>query len=339
MSEQHRRLISEIRQIIQEELGIIFGADVLASEASKISMQKVFRKPEPDEIGFIYSESFTNDELLKKFSINKVIISIFSYKIASKKPNNIGGGFIGHKTTQYTLNSKTVYDVIIEVRFYNWDQKTNLSKEIESVISHELNHACMYVKKINKKSTTKILNVVQRYMKMMNMEDYKYYPEFKEFMNVFYLNLPEERNARIQQLYTEMKEYINKDMSEIILAVKNLAPYHDFNKMAEFNSSIFNNTPELIKESFLEDFNQGLQNFKEKYKLKDDEINYPKNPNRFFKFWEEQFHKNAKKLRFKAIKMAAGIKNMMLENDSDGIKQISVKAIEVLFDLNNPMFD
>ena len=87
------------------------------------------------------------------------------------------------------------------LKFYNWNGEANITKEIESALTHELHHAYDYTKKENKKSITNILNPVRGHIKQVYLSWLKDFPVLNYFLEVFYLNLPPERNARIQDTY------------------------------------------------------------------------------------------------------------------------------------------
>jgi predicted Zn-dependent protease with MMP-like domain len=122
-----------------------------------------------------------------------------------------------------------LYKLSLDINIYNWNLTTDLTEKIKSVLSHEIHHGFNYIKRLHK-SKALVLTKVRNTVNGLYAKLYTQYPMFKYFMNAFYLNLPEERDARIQQLYAEIEKYKNEDVDTIINQVNNLSVYKDFKK-------------------------------------------------------------------------------------------------------------
>ena len=151
-------------------------------------------------------------------------------------------------------------------------------------------------------------------------------------MEIFYLNLPEERNARIQQIYTEMKPYKQLEYNDLVKRMGRLTAFKDFIKMSEFNCDyIFRTTSEQEQQNFINLFNTILREHQEEFHLEDYEINYPTELIKFFRFWQHQFHTNAHKSRNKALKLMANYINVPTDKSGEVFYMLNESSMISIF--------
>ncbi len=334
---------SLIRKLIRKIIDEAYGVVVPMHNASKVIAKELQKRIESMRDTIINkpirfhrtSLQFWADDFNKQGNKIKVINIIMTISDNKDKEQNFVFGTSSYSDVhQYAEGGVDGYEIFINVSVINWNKDSNLTRKFESVLTHELNHAHTISTKMSKRrkrSFTDVLNSVRKEMILRFSKDYKGYNEFKYFLDTFYLNLPDERNARIQQLYTEIEEeYKGKSPDEIIIGMANLSPYRDFKQLADFSSDVFNKTPIELKQKFISQFNDLIKSNKNKLKLPDEEIIYPIDTNKFFKFWEGNFHKNADKMREKIMRLAANFNNVMLEEDFDMFKHFDLDALEKL---------
>ena len=148
------------------------------------------------------------------------------------------------------------------------------------------------------------------------------FPQFKDFCDVFYINLPNERNARINEIHLKALDFKNKTKEEIIKEIAKLTPYSDIQRMLNFQNDIdFSQIPLEYKKEFVDKLIERIGYFKNINKFQEKELQYPNDADKFLNFWAKIFRKNAIELFKKIIGIAKHleIKNNELEKESKGI--------------------
>jgi len=200
-----------------------------------------------------------NNDFKEKTKINKItgfcIFSTSSY-------NKVTGSFL---TKQTKFIKKNLYDISIQL-YIKSDYKTieDLKPKIESVISHELNHAYAYVQKLSKQiqSKTLALNSINKELKIIFEET----PALKEFTELFYLNLPEEIQARVQETATALK-YINaNNTKDTIDQLYQYQPINDAIRMTNYSNENLKILDEEILQNFVNAFNKRARKTIEKHR-------------------------------------------------------------------------
>lgn len=273
--------------------------------------------------------------------INELTICIYNYKFHGDFSKNHVTGSFSDKVFQKTVDNIIKYDSGINIKIYNWDFKTDLTKQMEDVFSHELHHVFDAAIRFNKKSNSKILNSIYKRLKLEYPDFIKSSPFLKEFMDVFYLNLPEERNARIHLLHIEAKKLKGLSRDEMIIKLSEFAPYKDFQRMYNLIYNDLSVIPLEEKKRFVEYFNQILKKETINKHLEKDNIQYPNDPEKFFEFWIKQFRVNAEKL-FKDAKSIVNhlTKNQISESiDSHFLDGLSDEAIFAMIGQNFNEYD
>ena len=264
----------------------------------------------PDEFCPSLSIPFMNFTLGDGNYIKQLNVCCSFYNHEKIGRNIVQGRFKASETNQEMSDGKVSYNISIELNVYNWDLIYNLSSKIKSVLIHELHHAYNDVVRFNKKSITKILNSVNQGLKFYVNHNFGTNRAIKEFVAMFYINIAEERNAKIHELYMEAQQYKNRnyDVNQIIEKLSKFTPMREFYKLKEYSEDDLSYIPIEIKQKFVQMFNVFIN--KENGKLESDlkltteEMNYPKDPEKFFIFWQKQFQKNAVKSMTKILKIA-----------------------------------
>jgi hypothetical protein len=314
-------LIDYARKLIKEEIGSIMDIHSLIDNAIQNIENEINLKREDIKSKNIesYPLSFIGENIkIKDLFFHSIKIKILFLKNKNKQENYLNGSFIEKQFGQVTDENKTKYNCKIEIYIYNWDFKKNINKQIATILTHELHHAFTEAKKLNKKSKSNKLNSVSKQMKQLNQTLNENYWQFKEFCNVFYLNLPEERNAKIHELYQEAKTLKGKPKDFIIKEMSKFSAFKDFRKMKNFIEIDFSNIPLEDKKQFVRNFFTSLI-YQRKYFNKNlINIKYENNPDMFFKYWASEFNKNANNLLKKTNKIINYLNHETI-NESDEI--------------------
>ena len=229
-----------------------------------------------------------NDGDTWSFSFNMPVSNIFKNKTRIKKNkidinytysnnNSINGKF---KTNKTKFLKDNFYEVTIEFEI-KINNTVNLYKKIiESIIVHELNHAFVYIKKLNKKNKSNILNQTQNFTKKELNSLRVNNPQIKEFMNLIYLSLPEEVQARVQQTATELKNIDMKDYNDTIETLMQYNPINDAKYMMSYNVNEIKQIDKDVLKTFIGIFNSNIKMFSA-----DNKIKSPNDTNSFFEYW------------------------------------------------------
>jgi len=330
--------MEKIRKIIKEELHAILEIEKITNELAPYCMKRISSEK---NYAIQYKQktagtSFTVQELNLSHSafVNFLIINVeFKKEADNKEINKVGGSYIEESIDQEIVNGIIKYNGEIKLKLYNWDYNTDLTHQIKNVLDHELHHFFDDIITFNKKKTTKFLNSVNRMTIDISQKLLEKYPELKDFTEIFYLNLSKERNARIQAVNFEAKKYKDQTLDVIIEKLGKFAPFKDFQRMDKFDVNKLNYIPIEDRKKFIELFNISLNYNRKKFNISAEEINYPKEPDKFFGFWKEQFKKNSQKLFKDSISIAKKMANSPIKEnwnykfDDD----LSLKSMEILF--------
>ena len=291
-------LEKQIRFIIRETLGFQKEIDEISSHIPQeiiYNLNKRYFLEENNEDNFSVILDIT-DEHKEITKINKINIDVDLKKADFFK---IGGSFQTNKTIIHKENGIEYFEVFITI-FLNLNQekleKLNLLKlKIESVISHELNHAFVYLQKYNKKSKSKIYNSSISLTKI-NFLDNKV---IKEFINMLYLNLPEEIQARVQETQAVVKNLDAKNYGDLYEKIKEFQPINDAEKMIKYNGEELMKINDETINYFINLFNKDINisnNSNLNFKL-------ITNKNKFIDYWIKNINKGGEKLKIKINKI------------------------------------
>jgi hypothetical protein len=204
--------------------------------------------------------------------------------------------------------------------FYRVSLKLKINMDeidkLKSVISHELNHVYVYLKKYKTKQKTLKYNQVFHMLK----HEFNQYEPLKNFIHLLYLNLPEEIQARIQETQVILDSINNNDYNEVIRELYRYQPMNDGVRMINFNTKDILKLDESVLKQFIKTFNinktyQGLE---------DNKINGIK---QFFNYWCRYINKGGDKLNKKILKLVVKKYHKNENNLYEGIHTELLKEI------------
>lgn len=236
------------------------------------------------------------EHIIQETKINSIRIELLYIKTNVFK---ISGSFDVKKVR---LNDNGNYDITIQLNIENDNRNINsLKQNIESVISHELNHAFVHIKKINKLSKTASYNQANK----MTGTTFKQIPELAEFMKMFYLASPEEIQARVQQTASELRYVNSSGYNETISQLLQFNPLNDARKMINYNLHNIQKLSKKTLDNFVTEFNLNL-----KAASKDNNFKPITNTNWFFEYWLKLINEGGEKLFKKITKLVAQKHNL-----------------------------
>jgi len=292
----------QFKKIIHEIIGKQVEIDQAASYLTNMLIKNIKKTPlNKNETIDIPIGVIPNEEFKQKTKINKILGLC---TISNSSSNKTSGKFLSKKTK---LVNKKFYNISFEI-FLKSDFKNidNLKPKIESVIAHELNHAYVYIKKLLTQNPQKT-NALNSINKRLNIAFYDT-PALKEFTKMFYLNLPEEIQARVQETASILK-YIEKyNYNDSIKQLYQYQPINDAIKMINYSPENLEILDKEILRSFVNSFNDKLTHNNKEYKI-------ISNPDKFFKYWIKFINQNGMKLYKKIIKLIGNEFNIN-ENDT-----------------------
>lgn len=320
--EKLRIIRQKIQQILKESFGVHEPTDELAVWLSNELIANLNYYHERGTLDFkkdIIKLQFTPPEdIVQKTFINLIKVNL---NISDKGTINSisGGNFETRKTKRLVINNIFVYNIEINLNL-NWDFKTNINTLLTSFFEHELHHAFTHIIKLNKKSKSKYLNMVSR-MPVYDLQNtLEENPILKDFIAHFYLALPEEVNARVQEAYNDIKTHLNKSEEDLMKELYKTKPMIDAGGMLTYKTDkIFSLSKEVL-DNFVIQFNTNMKTAinlvaSEVKKTNDlaytsDSIKYPQtDPTAFFKFWRRRINREGNKLFNKILKMVKKAKN------------------------------
>lgn len=217
--------------------------------------------------------------------------------------SGIAGGFKKDKT-RYIDNVS--YKIFIELRI-NCDAKKvdSIKTEIESIISHELNHAYGEIKKIGKMSRANVLNKTKNATNFELSSLLKQHPALKDFMYTFYLALPQEINAAVQQTATDLKYIKSKDYNETTESLLKYRPLNNAKKMQHYNLNDIKTVDRNVLAEFVNKFNFNLKSFSSGLNIRT-----ANDVDAFFSRWLKQINISGHELFKRIMKLVADKHNI-----------------------------
>lgn len=288
----------EVRKILNEEMGVQLDIkdmsdyitndviDFIQSRKNKISDGKPYE----------FSTTIRITPAHKKVTnIDSVVVIINYQKIESNKSS---GSFDRNKLKPIEDGSYFAY---IKLKIESPSVYDINTKEINLIISHELNHAFVGVKKFNLKPKTPIYNEVKSSM----LATYKHIEQFKTFLVMFYLNLPEEIQARVQEVGTILSKLESDNYSDAVKELFIYQPVNDAKRMVKYNSSELYKLPIETLNSFVDRFNKDVLMFKDKPGYEEVEFKVITEPKEFFNYWTKFINYGGVKLGQKIVNLVA----------------------------------
>jgi len=310
---------NKIRKLIREVLGHYFPLDDVSNRYAKMIMEILLNKFQEEKRELysydnlrIQKELPPEDRKISK--IWNIDIRIIPSKEDNKQKNCVSGRFMNLK--QDFIKSEFRYSADFEIYIINWDYKTDLTGSIEKVFSHELFHAFQYIVDTDTNGYSKALYKARNEMeKLRYLGDIR---ELKNFMNIFYLSLPQEVNARVHEAYNQMENIKlklgAKSHDEVLKELNKLSVFRDFLSVQYFQLDSVLNLFDAVKKDFVRRFNENLLMYKNEEGNNSIKIIY--NPDEFFKYWVGRAKNMSLEARHKIVSQAINLfpnKNVVTE--------------------------
>ena len=284
---------NKLRKLIREEIGIHFGVEDL----TKIVLERVYLDLLHNiEVEHINDHNFISRTIVRDQSvIDSTNIGIVDSEVSYTETNKerITGNFVPDKTQS---NSNGTYRIFIKL-IIETDDIDRVKDKVQAVIAHELNHAFVHIQKYQHKPKTPILNTSRR-MTSMSIGNI---PALREFMQMFYLNLPEEVQARVQEAGTIVKNSKATDREALFIELFNYSFINDARSMFEYKIDDVMKLDVNTLKNFIAAFNKSIKNSN----MNDVDMKIITDPTAFFNYWHKFIVENGKKLNRKIMKVIA----------------------------------
>lgn len=301
---------NKLRKLIREVMGHYLPLDDISKRYAKMVMQLLTsnfqeKKKELDERDNLYIREKMSEEDEQISKIRNIDIEIIPSKEKNKNPNHVSGRFIELK--QDFVKNKFRYFASFKVYIINWDYQKDLTSDIEKVLSHELFHAFQYIAEINSNNYSNALYNTRN--KMKGLDYLSEIEELNDFMEIFYLSLPQEITARIHEAYNQMKNlklnFKAKSSDEVLQELNKLSVFRDFLKVQRFNLDSVLGLFGVIKKDFVKKFNESLLKYKKEWSA--NSIRIIDNPDEFFKYWVGRAKRMSLEARHKIVSQAINL--------------------------------
>ena len=289
-----KNLRKYIKKVITEELHIQSKVDKLALSAATKTMKII--ENNVDLLDNVHTLSFSNyvrltPEIEKLTGIGDIIIIA---EILESKEFKISGKYLNSKDI---LNTDGTYNVHIKLGLSTPKEKIkDLFPNIESLFAHEIHHAFVYIKRKYKKSKTPILNFVNKQTLSYLKDIIKKNPKLDEFTKLFYVSLPDEISARVQEVGTQLKHINSKDKTEIYEYLLGFQSLCDTKRLIKFNLNSLLETDKDVLQTYVNMFNENLLRQLEERGMEKNYIKTISDPDKFFKYWTQYFESNGTKM-------------------------------------------
>jgi hypothetical protein len=212
-------------------------------------------------------------EIQEKTLIGRIKTSV---EYIHSQENRIGGAF-----KRVKLMDDGFYFVFLEIKININDNIEGHFNEIEYWVSHELHHAFRTIKTINKKSKANRLNAVKNKIPNLTADFLNKNPSLKEFVEMIYLSLPQEVDARKQEVATQLKYDKSTSPNQTYEYLMQFQPIVDARKMLNYSTEGVLKVDKDILRRFIDIFNASL---------KEKELNTweKKDMGIFFEFWRKR---------------------------------------------------
>jgi len=250
--------------------------------------------------------------LKEKTNIGKIKTEVnFTYSLE----NIINGKF---ETSKTILLNDDSYEITLLLSIKTQNDIKTFSYELEEIVVHELHHAFRYIKTLNKNSKANALNKTKNFTWKQLQLTIQDNPTIKEFMQMIYLSLPQEIEARVQETATKLK-YIKKTTpNQTIETLRQFQPLRDAKRMLNYSTKeIKKIDPEVIK-PFVNAFNKNLKTLSE-YNIKN-------TTESFFEYWGKIIRNKGDVLFKKILRLVAD--KYQVKNENVLITEIDEKLLK-----------
>lgn len=308
------KLRGEVRKVLSEEMGVQKDIKEISRSISDDIINQIRMNKEKINDGRLYSLAtniIPSDSQKKNINIDNIFINITYQKTGE---NKVGGSY---KSDKLTLQDDGSYLVYIELNIKPNVIDNLFQIKINSVISHELNHAFVDIKSASGKNKLLKLNRANKMIsKFSHFSGLSKYPEIREFNEMLYLSSPAEIQARIQETGVQVDSADSKSSEEIVKYLLRFQPLNDARKMIAYKKDeIIKLEPKIIKE-YIDLFNKNLNN-----SFGENSVKIINDVDGFFEHWVDVINDAGKKMLLKIYKLVANKKNIqesfLIFNTSD----------------------
>lgn len=297
------KLRKEVRKVLSEEMGVQQDIKNISSEITKRVINQIQLNSDNINDGRKYVMSlnyYATQEEKEKTNISEFIVNLTYQKTDE---NKVKGSY---KSDKLTLQDDGSYLVYIELSIKP-NLIDNLFKiKINSVISHELNHAFVDVKNTSGKNRLyKSSRANKMTRQFSSLSDLKKYPEIKEFNEMIYLSNPLEIQARIQETGVQIDSLDSKSPEETINYLLRFQPLSDAKKMIAYKKEVILKLDPKILQEYIDLFNQNL-----KASYGEDPIKIINNIDEFFDHYTDIINDAGRKIALRIYKLVANKKNI-----------------------------
>lgn len=305
--------------------------------------------------GFSNMKEFLSSEMFKNLPLWRPDIKYTIIGVPEELYNleSLGGrtqASIGAEANQQfsKLGKGRVYPNVVlklETMVNKEDPLNNFEKEIQPTIAHELLHVFQQIKQLEKGKPSHFgkemtLNSILQVPLVSDLQihwwDY--------FLNLVYLHLSFEVNARVSQIYYQLKDRDIKTTEDFLKEVKKTSVWNQMTRLEDFDADSFikafklpnstDNPFEMMEDLFkkaelakkgvnikseeealkslmglwsdsLMIGNKGMKQLGLDITMDDLPESVKETPSKFFKFFEKRFHKKAKKWKKKLYRIAS----------------------------------
>lgn len=274
-----------IRKTLNEEMGVQMEVKKISKEMTERILlflsfhlkQEMFKNGLKTKINYLCGDEHSTP-------IEELIVDIV---VEKSDTNNVNGNFAPDKT--FRINNGFLVEINLNIKLQ--DNIEELRKEIISVISHELNHAFVFIKKYDKKSANH--NRTNRFLKL----GFDGYPELKQFIDMLYLITEEEVQARVQETGSLLDEIEAESFEEALRELYRFQPINDAARMAKYRvEKLLSKVPEEILADFVKAFKANNKSFGINKKA-------PNEPRDFFLYYQRVIAQQGIELNKKILKL------------------------------------
>jgi hypothetical protein len=280
---------------INESLGIQKEVGDISERSAKIILDRIKKYKDDIIDGREYSFTCYCQTSEEERKTTKIEYVKFYLNFVNKKDFKCSGSFMPSKTM---LLDNEYYEAAVSLRFESNIENFDVGF-FSGVLSHELNHSFVYLKQLKNgtnKSKSHILNFANKLTMGKMIKEMEENDSLKEFCKMIYFSLPAEINARVQETGEHLKNINHKNYNDTISHLMQFNPLNDAKKMINYKVDNLNDVNEIVKEKFINVFNETLGGLGFSKKIKE---------NSFFEYWQKNINNKGKVLFRKIMKLVA----------------------------------
>lgn len=306
----------EIRNILLEELGVQLDIKKISNEMTLWVIDNIIHYTKLDLYKNNLTLSIPNPTPIHLLIENGLYLSGIKINLNFERSldNIITGKFIPKNCKRAGEDFGIEIELILNIN--EFDESSN--NRILSVISHELHHAFVYLKKYNKNSKSQVYNSGNNLTKFGFNNSNK---EIKNFLSMIYLILPEETSARVQEAGTLLDKINAENYSEAIKELYNYQPINDASRMSKYNVNELNSIIDEELVNFISSFNSNIVSQGNLNGFDSSELKIIKNKEKFLLFWGNKINNEGHKLNKKILKLVSNKFNNN-SNESDLLSEL-----------------